>query len=82
MLGFLIAGWATPTMTAGHLLFAVGLTAYIYIGVYFEERTLSAELGEVYRSYRKRTPMLFPVPQRRGITHIEPANPNTVTEGE
>lgn len=63
MLGIAIAVWATPHMTVGHLLFAIGMTAYILIGVYFEERTLIRELGPEYHAYRSRTPMLIPLPK-------------------
>lgn len=61
MTGFIIAFWATPEMTQGHLLFAVVTTLYILIAVkYLEERDLKKELGDTYISYQKRVPMLFP----------------------
>jgi protein-S-isoprenylcysteine O-methyltransferase Ste14 len=62
MLGFLIAFWATPTMTQGHLLFAAVTTAYILIGVKVEERDLVRHLGDDYIEYRRRTPSIIPLP--------------------
>lgn len=60
LLGFLIAFWAAPTMTAGRLTFALAMTAYILIAVRFEERDLVDALGEPYLRYRERVPMLLP----------------------
>lgn len=61
-LGFLLAFWATPSMTLGHLVFALGMSTYILIAIGYEERDLEALLGEDYRRYRARVPMLVPRP--------------------
>ena len=58
--GFILAFWAAPTMSLGHLLFAAATTGYILVGVWFEERDLVAQFGERYLRYREGVGMLFP----------------------
>lgn len=61
MLGFVIAFWATPVMTIGHLLFAIVTTIYILIAVkYLEEKDLRKFIGEKYETYQKEVPMIIP----------------------
>jgi methanethiol S-methyltransferase len=75
MLGFLIAFWAAPTMTAGHLLFSIGITGYILLALQIEERSLVAALGDQYRDYRRNVPMLVPLkhlPRRRTTEAVRP----------
>lgn len=58
--GWLIIFWATPQMSVSHLLFAIGMSAYILVGIVCEERDLIAAFGERYRDYRSRVPALIP----------------------
>lgn len=61
MLGFLIAFWATPVMTVGHLLFSVTTTLYILIAIkYLEEKDLRKSIGKNYEDYQENVPMLIP----------------------
>jgi len=60
MLGIVIAFWAIPVMTLGHLVFSIGMTVYVLIGIHFEEKGLAKHLGEDYTEYQKATKKIIP----------------------
>jgi len=66
MLGFVIAFWATPHMSVGHLVFSIVTTGYILIGIFLEERDLVKLIGPEYEAYCEKVPMLFPTGTRGG----------------
>ena len=64
-LGWFLIFWGTPAMSFGHLLFAAGMTGYIFVAIRYEERDLVDLHGEDYRRYREQVPMVVPVPGKR-----------------
>lgn len=70
MLGLLLGIWSAPDMSYGHLLFAAGMTAYIFIGIWLEERNTREALGAAYERYHRETPMLLPLPRRRAQRQV------------
>jgi methanethiol S-methyltransferase len=89
-IGWTIAFWATPTMTVGHLLFAVVLTGYMGVAAIVEEHDLVNHFGQQYEQYRRRVPMFLPkltsstaayqsVPESQGVTHASDAKFNSAS---
>ena len=64
-LGFIIAFWAAPEMTVGHLFFAIATTGYIFIGLLLEERDMVAMFGQTYVNYQRRVSMIVPMLPRK-----------------
>jgi hypothetical protein len=79
--GWALAFWATPRMTAGHLLFAVAMTAYMGLATLWEERDLIAAFGEKYHDYRRRVPRFIPafISRAGGRTSAEPQQVKDIT---
>lgn len=71
-LGVVIVFWATPTMTVGHLLLALGMTGYVLVGIYFEERGLMDTVGATCETYQRRVPKLVPLPMRSTFSESAP----------
>lgn len=63
--GWFLIFWGTPSMTMGHLLFALGMSSYIFIAIRYEERDLVSFHGDAYRRYQQQVPMLVPMPGKR-----------------
>jgi len=81
-LGFVLAFWLTPSMSAGHLLFAIATTGYILAGIYFEERDMIHFYGDRYRAYGRGVPMLIPFLRRKPEDVIQDPATKAKTAGQ
>lgn len=82
LLGFIIAFWATPTMTVGHLLFAAVTTVWMLFSIQLEEHDLVAAYGDSYKDYQKRVRMIIPLPKKAPATGTAPAIPPAVASSK
>jgi protein-S-isoprenylcysteine O-methyltransferase Ste14 len=80
MLGFLIAFWAIPTMTQGHLLFAAVVSAYVLVAIRFEEHDLTVHFGESYSNYRLEVSMLLPLPRGKRVDYGKSTARNSTSD--
>lgn len=60
MSGLLVAFWSLPTMTVGHLVFSIGMSLYVLVGIHFEEKSLAKDIGQSYQDYQQRTSKVIP----------------------
>jgi protein-S-isoprenylcysteine O-methyltransferase Ste14 len=71
LLGFIVAFWATPKMTLGHLIFAIATTAYMLIAIRLEERDLVSAHGAAYQEYQRQVSMIIPLPKKKGSSESQ-----------
>ncbi len=80
LLGFVIAFWAAPTMTMGHLIFAIATTAYMLIAIQLEEKDMEAVFGDTYRAYKSQVPMMIPTGKTASPPTVSAPAPAPVEE--
>jgi methanethiol S-methyltransferase len=72
-MGFIVAFWATPVMTLGHVVFAAATTGYVLTAIQLEERDLLTRYGDAYREYRRKVRMLLPFPRQKPRFEAKPS---------